>query len=326
MKTIGLWTACLLLCAACDNRSLSTADGGAGPRDDVMAWPTPAPDGATSGVTTPDGAAADSGAPSAATLQAVVNRLIAPITSSQLKTYSLDLDGDGKKDNQFFRAFQSTLLIVPPPQPSFLQTFFDQQLQGGTRLTLLELSGSSLANDPAARITAYRGQDQDGNPKDNFSGSEPLAPAHTGTQLAASISNGILTAGPGAWRYYLPMGHSLPTAVALKMARVTSAVSQNGFSSTVIGGAISLTQMEQELVPGVAKVFDQIYKDPNTDPKLVNIFKVLDTNSDGTISAAEVLPLAKMLLIPDMDTDGDKTKDAVSIGFGVQTVPCKIAH
>lgn len=314
----------LVFFVGCDNRALPA--GGA--------LSTPDPDGAPAadvGMSSGEASLAADGPgaatkPPPGTLQAVVSQVIAPITSSMLQSYSLDLNGDGKKDNEFFYSFQSVLTIVPPPTPTFLQEFFDKQLAGGTNLTLLELTAKGLVTDAKARLTNYSGLDLDGDPTNNFSGGQKLGvKAKNPIPLPAAIKSGQLMAGPGSWTYFMPLGQTSPTPLTLKMARVTTSVTKDGFKNTVIAGAFPASELDSKLTPAVAQFIDHVFKDPKTAAATKKLLgDLLDLDNDGTINAKEIAPFVKTMIQPDLDTDSDGVLDGISIGFGVQTVSCVI--
>ena len=51
---------------------------------------------------------------------------------------------------------------------------------------------------------------------------------------------------------------------------------------------------------------------------------VFDTDNDAVVSAAEVVAFAHMILRPDVDTDGDGARDAVSVAFGFDCAPAVV--
>ena len=95
----------------------------------------------------------------------------------------------------------------------------------------------------------------------------------------------------------------------------------------ILGGAIPMTEIHGKVVPAMAAIINRVYTDPLTDASTKSLLKSLfDTNSDGAITGKELASniFVLTLLKPDIDTDGDKVKDALSIGFGFEAVSCLI--
>ena len=304
MRTIKLCiTVCLplLLAVACsDDSTGNNLDGGGGAAD--------------------GGADTGGGGPSA--LQAVVNKLLLPKSE---KEYAADLDGDGKQENQVGKLMAAFKALNPTYDA---QADFNKFIADGKLLMLFDLKATGIANDANARLKFYLGVDTDGNAKNNFSGSaklkvDPKGPK--GLELKATIANRKLTAGPGTMSVPVPVGQT-PTVVSLKATRVTATLATTGMASGKIIGAIPQADVDNKLVPALAGALDTTWKDKDTQPSTKKLLDGFDMDGDGTISGKDLKnnAIVGMLFSADVDLDGDKTKDALSMGVGFAGVTCKI--
>lgn len=246
-------------------------------------------------------------------LAAVMDKLLMPTGGSQ---YARDMDGTGPK-NQLGAIIGAIITLAPTAN---LQGSIDAQINSGSLILLFDLLAKSLTDDPAMVLAMGQGNDLDGNPADNFSGSEEFVMTSTGTNLVkvnGKIVGSKLTA-EGDVAIAIPFG-STPTVITLKKGQVTADVSANGLTNGVVSGAIPQSEVTNSLIPAIA----QLMNDPNIDPTIKGIF---DSDKNGTITAAELQGnfLIGFLLAPDIDTDGDNKKDALSIGLGFTAMSCKI--
>ncbi len=92
-------------------------------------------------------------------------------------------------------------------------------------------------------------------------------------------------------------------------------------------GAISQNDIQNSLLPAVAKTLDHEMNDPTTKQSTKDALKkVFDTDNDGKISAKEVLGNAAVqaVLAGDVDADKDGKKEELSLGLGFTAVGAKI--
>ncbi|MCC6748010.1 MAG: hypothetical protein IT371_10155 [Deltaproteobacteria bacterium] len=269
---------------------------------------------------------ADFGTPPPVALETVVNTLIVPSSSPDVQKYGLDLDGNGTKDNAVGAIFATIGGLVTELDP---KTIIDAKLKDGTMIMLFRVLADALNASPKAAVYSFQGKDQDGNAADNYSGSEeflidPVTASNP--MLRGSISASKLDVGPSTMKIPLPISKGAPPIVEVRLARIEGKVSATGIVDGVIGGAIPKSEITAKVLPAVASIIDDVYKnskDANTKSQLGSMF---DTNNDKTIDANEFStnPLVTTFFVPDIDTDGDNTPDAISIGLGFTAVTCKI--
>lgn len=256
-------------------------------------------------------------------MQTVINKINLPKSG---KDYAIDLDGDGIKDNQI-GLIVSTISLIGGASFN-LQGDLDKQMAQGKVLMLFDLRAKSLVSDPGIKIQMLEGKDTDGNPADNFSGSETLAVDKTGPMgliLGGKILAGFLSAGPGNLMAPIPIGGVINN-VSLKNTRLSALLTNKGMIKGQINGAIPMSDVNSKILPSLANDLDKTYKS-TTDAGKKKILAAFDTDGNGTITGTDLKKngLVGMILAADVDTDGDKTKDGMSLGIGFTAVKCKIS-
>ncbi len=262
-----------------------------------------------------------------AQLQAVVNKINLPTTSTLSQLYAFDLDGNGSKDNGLGTILATVALLGGTVD---LQSMVNDDIKKGNLIYLMEVLGSALASSNPAWVQVHLGVDTDGNAANNFSGSAKLAVSTgspKGSFLKGKVVSGQADVGPNDIIAPLPLSSGAAVLTSMKKSRLKGMVSTTGVTNGVLGGAIPMTEINTKVVPIIASILDRIYNDPLTDSSTKSLLKTLfDTNADGKITAKELQAniLVKSILVPDLDTDGDKVKDALSLGFGFTAVSCQI--
>ena len=281
----------------------------------------PSPDGGAPDQAAPDLASPDMSTTTTTAAQTVINKLTLPKSGTD---YAVDLDGNGSKDNQLGNIMGALKLMGGGFDP---QKDLDTQVNGGQIILLFDLKAKSLTDDPSMKLKFYLGQDLDNDPLDNFGGKEEFgidAKSPTNLVLPGKIVSSKLTAGPGSMMVPVPIGTST-TTLSLKKAAVKSTIGTNGMSAGQINGAIPMKDVNDKLLPSLATMLDKTWKS-TTDPMIKNLLGGMDTDKDGTIEGSDLTGnlLIGIFIKADVDTDGDKTMDAMSVGMGFTAVNCKI--
>jgi len=258
----------------------------------------------------------------------VINKFMLPSTPLKLSLYSFDLTGDGKLNNVlgtllgFMTSFSSAMDMQP---------YADNLVNSGTLLAMMELYGKSLVSDPSIWIQTHLGKDLDSNPKDNFTGSEQFglhALSPVKSIVTGNISAGKMAASSGSLIFPVPLAvGATPVLVTLKKLHIKATVASSGMTQGVVGGAVNVQELKQKVLPAMAAIMNQIYQAPTTPLNLKTLLRNnFDANKDNKISAAEVQNnlLVNLLMVPDVDTDGDNKPDAISFGMGFTSVSCSI--
>ena len=172
---------------------------------------------------------------------------------------------------------------------------------GNTRilLELRDLDDVTAQNDPIVSVALYNGLDQDMDPTDDFSGTEPLAidPLSVnpdGSPIVifepGSLTAGDLVAGPATLDLASVIGITV-TAVLLEGTVATNAAS---FTSTPITGGV------------LSALLDQVDNPlPFPPGSLLDLLMFSGIN-------------------PSIDLDGDGTNDAYSVDLALTAVSCVI--
>ena len=284
------------------------------------------------GGTLPEGGAPDQGVPdqmivpdmpkaSSSAQQDVVNKLNLPASGSD---YTMDIDGNGTKDNQLGHIMGALKLMAGAAMDP--QKELDDQIKLGQILLLFDVKAKSITTDPAMQLQFYLGADTDSDPTDNFSGTEELAissSSPTNLILPGTIASSKVSA-KGSLLVPIPIG-TTPTTLNLKNATVKADLSTSGMANGTINGAIPMADVNTKLLPALAKQLDAAWKS-STDPTLTAMLGGMDTDKDGTIEGSDLTGnlLIGIFIKADVDTDGDKTMDAMSVGMGFTAVTCKI--
>ena len=267
----------------------------------------------------------------------VLDRILLPTSSAQAKTYGL------KKGGQSYNAFGELMVLIGSNVSSLnLQQDVDLSVYAGKTLMLVRLKATSITAAATARGQTWLGDTMQCCTNTSsvstcksqamskcFSGSTSLAVANASPKdmtFSGAISGGKLTLGPAKLILPLEINGLGKLNLSLIGVTLTATTSASGLTSGVLSGAVPNSEMNSKLIPGVAALVDKEYKDAATAQKTKDLLKsLLDTNKDGTITAAELKAnvLLSNLLAGDVDADGDGNKD-FSLGLGFNAVGCVI--
>lgn len=257
-------------------------------------------------------------------IQMVLNSMTMPNSGT---TYAVDLDGNGTKDNQWGKMMGA---LSSFPNVSLTQVQIDSNVKNSGFPLVFDIQAKpSILNTSTLSLRTFFAVDLDSYPTDNFTGNEAFgisSSSPTNLAIQGQIVNGSIQAGPGAMIVPLSFIGSAPVFVSLAKAQVNGTITSKSIAAGQINGAIPITEVQTKLLPAMASWWDSQYKN-TTDPTVKgNLKTMFDLNGDGTITANEVKSnlILGILIKADVDTDGDKKMDSMSIGFGFTSVTCKI--
>lgn len=283
----------------------------------------------------------------------VANALTVPMDRMQ---FGMDLNGDGKVDNQL-----GNIIGALTANNLNTQEGVDSAICKGQVILLLTQTSNDAAyqNDDASGALVkvgkqfnYTGPDTcaagSGGPK--FDGTDTLEvdSAFAGAQFAGRISNGLFSSNS-------PVTTSHPVTVSLQLPLVSGAdpvqltivgahiqfrTSGGKISSGQINGAIKSTDVQTKIIPNVATLLDsRVQANPtgSTEKQILQIFDIgcttgTGTKGDGKIDTCEVSEnsIIKNVLNPDVqmfDSSGNykpnsanTNKDSLSLGIGFTAV------
>jgi hypothetical protein len=271
--------------------------------------------------------------------QYVIRRLLMPPDHT---TYALDLNGDGKPDNQFGNIEGALAAQNLDPQQ-----LVDSAVNGGRALDLVQLDTSdpALQNDPQATATLQAAQPM-ANPGFNGAGTFTVDAAQPPGQFPGGLSGALFsspdpvtTKQPVSWTLSLPLivGATpvrLPLhGVHLQFQTGTDAPSgAPGLLAGQINGSVPSTALQIVVIPEIAASLNaEVQANPGSAVAM-QILQIFDTNGDGMISTAEVAQNAiiQNLLAPDVQiydamgnyapNPANTNKDSLSVGIGFLAV------
>ena len=146
------------------------------------------------------------------------------------------------------------------------------------------------------------------------------------------INTGKLTLGPSNFVLVMNFSETAQLTLNLKGVMISGNITATGITNGVLAGGIPKTDVDTVLIDTIADFLDKLVKDPNTQEEtkqtVLGFFDkaTLPEVPDGNISADEVKnnPIIKSFLSADLDLDGDKTADALSLGVGFTAVKAVI--
>ena len=267
----------------------------------------------------------------------VVDRVLLPMTSTTAQQYSLEFKG--KKYN----ALGNILALLANQAPGLdMQSGMDNAVCAGKTIDLLRVKAASLTSGSALGHS-WVGADAKccalSSCLDPYSTTKCLASATakcfagTGTfkpdpkypkvmLLFGTIANKQVSLGPGKLIVRVTLSSLGSMDLALVGATIHGTIDSAGITSGVLAGGIPETVLNNSVIPNIAQILDGLLKDPLIDSSTKTMIKTLfDSNSDGSISTAEVMnnALIKTFLAGDVDLDGDG-KMELSVGLGFTAV------
>jgi hypothetical protein len=219
--------------------------------------PSESPDAALPDAMLPD-ARPDAQAPDAGVASHhhfVSDTVIVPESSAQVRDLGLNIDGDAnnRPDNAF-----GGILAALRQQNVDVQISVNDALASGRLVWLHDLQASSLVADPAASWRIYQGLASTTPPRFDGTDAFELDPtATTSDVIEGKIVQGQFEGGPGAATLLVAVGGGAPMRLHLVGARLRARVSATGCSEGVLGGAITVEDLNQQVLPGLQELFNR---------------------------------------------------------------------
>lgn len=259
--------------------------------------------------------------------QTVINVIKVPETKDD---YAQDINGDGTTDNKVGQIINT--IDTAAGGKLGLQIGVDEAMAKGTILMLLELVSESLVESQSATLTAYQGEDTDNAPLNNLSGSGVLKKAALSGQpqgIQGKIAGGKFS-GSGTFSLVVPLLSE--ETITVKLAKVEADVEANALKNGKVAGAIPLAEIESKILPTIGVTYFIFYNSlpaGNNKTLMENLVKEQSAEvcaGNATVCSESIIAFAKNFLSADIDTDGDTTKDAVSIGVGFDSIKCSFLN
>ena len=286
--------------------------------------------------------------------QYVWNTVLVPLVRSD---YALDLNGDGRTDNQF-----GNLYGALATQNLDVQNDATQAVTGGQSLTLIDAHADDLSNDACAASDVEAAQamaSPDFSGAGHFTVDATAVPGHFAGPFAAGTFSSLplppSAATPVTMTFKLPLLGAV-IAVELVGAHVQYTRAADGtVTGGQLNGAIRNSEVQNVLVPALAASLTAQVQVTPLSPRAMVLLSIFDTggradpgcaantckNPDGTCAVAhddaiDVCEVATCSLIvnvlaPDVqmfDANGNYQpspdnahKDSLSLGVGFRAVP-----
>lgn len=268
----------------------------------------------------------------------VVDSLTFPQSAALSSQLGIDLDCDpqGRPDNALGQLISSITLSADYDLDYEAGLLID----AGEILHLIDVQAVALDDVDGVGLTVLHGIDGDGDPSDNFSGTEDFAiDASRGSgELTGSVVDGQLHVAVGTIPLAVTFpGLGEPFVIDLVGARIIADITPRGITGR-IAGAVHEDDIDTVLLPifleGLGRIVNRdCVEGPCDDDSFGSLLlEVFDADGDGSITLDELRDnsITSSLLHPDVDlfdADGsyaprvDDEKDGLSIGLGFTAVP-----
>jgi hypothetical protein len=283
----------------------------------------------------------------------VANTLTVPQSKSD---YAMDLNGDGKPDNQL-----GNIIGALTAQNLDTQMGVDMALAMGNVVLLLDQTGADLTNNDCNQVTVQTGNMQ-ANPKFDGTDTFTVNSAFGGGSFFGKIMSGMFSSTPPATAatpttvvVQLPLvAGSDPVELDITGAHIQFTASNGSISKGQINGAIKNDDVQNKIIPNVAKLLsDKVASGQgmaNTNAQILSIFDtgggdpspdcngyckgidgVCGVPMDGKIQVCEVATnsIIKNVLAPDVQmfqggvykpNSKNEMKDSLSLGLSFTAV------
>ena len=275
----------------------------------------------------------------------VVDSVSIPLDADEAEELGFDIDGDGTVDNQLGNILSA--LIQAGGGDLDLQGSITESVDSGEILLLANIEATSLASAANVGFSLYLGENPSPapctNPDDPLTCRQHLdgtgtfdvsADTPSDVTVGGNIVGGRFTGGPGDLALQIAFGD---TAINLEMIEARAeinGITETGFDQSKVGGAVPDAVIQGEVLPAVSTAVNDIMTEdcpaPRTPPTCgcadgstgETLMGIFDENGDCDVPEQEVREnsLIVTLLRPDVDTDGDGTPDALSVGVGATAV------
>jgi hypothetical protein len=273
----------------------------------------------------------------------VVSRVDIPVDGEQADELGFDLDGDGVVDNQLGNIL-AALITAAPAGSLDLQGSIDEAIAEGSILLLADIQATALTQAANAGFRLFLGDNPTPapctGPEDTVCGRHLTgdgsftiaAGSPTDIVVGGNIVGGRFTGGPGRLSMQIAFGDTSIDLVLVRARAEINGITVDGFGQSRVGGAVPNENVQNEVIPAVAEAIRSFIAEDCTgtgdncgctpDSTGSTLLGIFDTNGDCQVPTDEVRnhSLIRTLLRPDLDTTGDGTPDALSVGVGARGV------
>ncbi|MCA9678520.1 MAG: hypothetical protein H6708_17245 [Kofleriaceae bacterium] len=274
----------------------------------------------------------------------VVDSVTIPLDSTSATALGMDLDGDGTVDNQLGNILSA--LIQAGGQSLDLQGSIDTSVLQGDILLLADLQTTDLSAASAVGFSLYLGTNPNPapctDPNDittcgqhlNGDATFDVDPSQpTGARVVGTIAGGTFNGGPGDLGLQIALSAGSPINLRLVNARArVTGITGTDLGNSIVAGAVPDENIQNDVIPAVHTTVSNVIADDCTgsgtdcgctaDSTGLTVLGIFDDDGDCTVTLDEIRmnSLIVTLLRPDVDTDGDGTNDALSVGVGATAI------
>jgi hypothetical protein len=270
----------------------------------------------------------------------VLNKLIVPMNNTDAQKYAFNFNG------KTYNALGTVLALIAQQVPTLeLQASIEGAINAGKTLVLVRLQAKSWTDDPATTGKTWIGASTTccATPDDKpacateaattcFNGAKEFSPAagSTGAPMAGKITASALSLTATTLVLQLPINSAGTLDLALDSVQVKgtmAAGSPDKITNGVLAGAMSVDQVNNKLIPTIADMMTTVLQDPTTKQSTIDQIQTLfDTNKDKKVTKEELQAngVIATILAGDVDLDGDKKADHLSLGIGFEAIKAVI--
>lgn len=286
--------------------------------------------------------------------QFVAKQLTLP---SLTRSYAMDLDGDGSRDNHFQPLFAGLQAAGFHPQ-----ALVNNMVTRGKGMTLVEVLGSARTSGCSATVRLQPALQPATPPKYDGKDAFSVQPGHSALSLEGTVADGTLgTTLPAdlqstevtPLRIYINLIDGVTVPLDLYGVQLEGTMSDDGTLEGELHAVLRKQDIDEQIIPAMAQALTaKVHKDP-ADPMaqaIVSFFEDPDsatskakceaeperccaqspTTCDISVAELRENTLLMQSLEPDVQmfqdgvwnpTPEGTAKDSLSIGFGISAVP-----
>ncbi len=282
----------------------------------------------------------------------IMNKIQIPLNGTEAKTIGVDLDGDGTIDNKLG---QIMALVPKADDGTTVNDALQTSIDNGTIILLGRLIMNQWPSDDVMAAQIFPGDTTSGDATaDDLSGTGCALVSSTADQslkLCGMVANNSLRVGPDSIQIALSLS-GVNMTISLDQAQAEGTVHEDSWSDVQVGGGITKENLNNELIPALVSWLNDATKKDPTGSVGKFVLDSLDANCSTSAEGCEDVtngsgdckawdpqnPVGDPLtdkeikcsslfaaaLKPDVDIDGDGTKDLLSLGIKVSAVKVTI--
>lgn len=272
----------------------------------------------------------------------LVSEMEVPMTSSQVDSMGLDLDGDGEVDNKLGMVCSLLSGFFSGEGPT---EQLNQAVWAGELVTGLRLYTDSLDTDAMVLLQSTEAELLSVPP--HFDGSDGLVGGYPpDSAVCGALQGGLVDVSGG--RLWVPvptcLRSTLSIFVLLENAAASGFVDGGGIYQLILGGGLTADAVNNELLPAMVSSFNQMVADEPHSADVATLADMFDGNCVGgsegcwdvvpgqgecavseppvfTVTELRCNAILRSALAPDLDSDGDGEDDLLSVGWRVSGAP-----